>query len=117
MVVLMIMTMSYNFILIIHCIVLYNEVEIRLQDLLNSVQDISNAIKLAEDQTSDGLLLQTYLISLHGEKEKTLIEHDVFQKLLNGILLAHIDISKKYLDRTTTISKEIINDTEKLKIL
>ena len=99
------------------CIVLYNEVEVRLQDLLNSVQDITNAIKMAEEQTSDGLLLQTYLISLNGEREKTLIEHDVFQKLLNGILYSHIDISKKYLERTNTISREIVNDTEKLKII
>jgi hypothetical protein len=99
------------------CVTLYNEVELRLQELMNSIQDITNAIKITEEQTTDGLLLQTFLISLQGEKEKTIIEHDVFEKLLNGILLSHIDISKKYLNRTNIISKEIINDTEKLKII
>jgi hypothetical protein len=97
------------------CIILYSELETRLSDFLNAIQEIANSIMIAEEQKMDGLLLQTYLISLNSEKEKCLIEHEVFQKLLKGILMNHIDISIKYLERTNQISKEILNDTEKIK--
>jgi len=104
-----------NYINIDDCITLYSELETRLSDFLNSIQEIVNSIMVAEEQKMDGLLLQTYLISLNSEKEKCLIEHEVFQKLLKGILNSHMDVSIKYLDKTTKISKEIINDTEKIK--
>ena len=99
------------------CINLYTELESRLSDFLNSIQEIANSIMMAEEQKMDGLLLQTYLISLNSEKEKFLIEHEVFQKLLKGILANHMDVSNKYLERTINISKDIINDTEKIKSL
>lgn len=104
-----------NYINLEDCSILYNELETRLGDLLNAIQDILNSIGIAEEQKLDGLLLQTYLISLNSEKEKSIIEREVFEKLLRGILISHIDISKKYLERTIKISKEIINDTEKIK--
>lgn len=104
-----------NHINIDDCITLYGELEARLSDFLNSIQEIVNSIMVAEEQKMDGLLLQTYLISLNSEKEKCLIEHEVFQKLLKGILTNHMDVSTKYLERTTKISKEILNDTEKIK--
>jgi hypothetical protein len=97
------------------CITLYKEFDFRINDIVNSIQDILKSIDIAEEQKFDGLLLQTYLISMNSEKEKALIEKEVFEKLLKGILLCHIDISNKYLERTNKISKEIINDSEKIK--
>jgi hypothetical protein len=108
---------SENHILIEDCIILFNEIESRLNDITNAIQDIMNAILNVEEQNLDGILLSTYLISLKSEKEKVEIEHNVYHKLLLGILNSHIDISNKYLERTNQISKEIINDKEKLKII
>jgi hypothetical protein len=104
-----------NHINIEDCITLYKEFDIRINDIVGSIQDILKSIDIAEEQKFDGLLLQTYLISMNSEKEKALIEKEVFEKLLKGILLCHIDISNKYLERTNKISKEIINDSEKIK--
>lgn len=93
------------------CQIIYNEIEIRLSDLVNSINNIVDAIISVEEQKHEGVFLQTYLISLRSEKEKAEIEHNVYSKILLGILESHLQISNKYLDRTSQISKEIADDT------
>jgi hypothetical protein len=70
-----------------------------------------------KEKFSEGLLLQTYLISLKGEKDKIIIEYNMFHKILKSTLLSHLDISTKYFNRTSIISKEIVNDTEKINLI
>jgi hypothetical protein len=92
------------------CLIIYNEIEVRLSDLVNSINNIVDAILNVEEQRHEGVFLQTYLISLRSEKEKAEIEHNVYSKILLGILESHLQISNKYLDRTSQISKEIADD-------
>jgi hypothetical protein len=100
-----------NHIHIDECQILYNEIEIRMNEFINAIQDITHSISNAEVQKHDGLLLQTFLISMKSEKEKAEIEQNLYKKLLVGILNSHLEISNKYLERTNQISKEILNDT------
>lgn len=97
------------------CECIYTELESRLDELVRTVDNIKNIINNVKEKYSEGLLLQTYLISLSGEKDKIVIEYNMFNRLLKSTLASHLDISTKYLNRTETISKEIINDTEKLE--
>jgi hypothetical protein len=96
------------------CECIYTELESRLDELVRTVDNIKNIINNVKEKYSEGLLLQTYLISLTGEKDKIIIEYNMFHRLLKSTLSSHLDISTKYLNRTETIAKEIINDTEKL---
>lgn len=102
---------SENFIHIDECLVIYSEIDLRISDFQNAVDEMIQSIRDADEQRHDGVLLQTFLISLKSEKEKAEIEHYHYKKLLIGILNSHLEISNKYLERTTQISKEIINSS------
>jgi hypothetical protein len=99
------------------CECIYIELESRLDELVRTVDNINNIINNVKEKFSEGLLLQTYLISLKGEKDKIIIEYNMFHKILKSTLLSHLDISTKYFNRTSVISKEIVNDTEKINLI
>jgi hypothetical protein len=101
---------SENYIHIDECSILFTEIELRISEFCNTIQEISQSILNTEEQRHEGVLLSTFLISLKTEKEKAQIEHDHFKKLLIGILNSHLKISSKYLERTTQISQEVTND-------
>lgn len=86
---------------------IYKELKNRLEELRQSAALINAHIYDVKRNSSKGLLVQTYIISLSGEQEKITIDIGVFARILKSITSTQLIISNKYALRTQKIADEV----------
>lgn len=91
---------------------LFGELTNRLGELKDSSVLISTHINEMTKSSNKGLLIQTYIISLTGEKHKIEVDWDVYSKILVSILNTQLSLSKKYVVKTEKIANEYMKESE-----
>lgn len=86
--------------------VLFGELMKRLLELKESSVLITSHVNDMMKSGSKGLLIQTYIISLTGEKDKIDVDWEVYKKILDSIIATQLKISKKFVIKTEKIADE-----------
>jgi len=93
-------------------IIIFQELELRLNDLTLSKELIKINLLDVKHKTDKGILGQTFVMDLNGRVDRIQIDYSIIVKLLESIINIHFTLSNKYNKLSLTIANSVSYDED-----
>jgi hypothetical protein len=93
-------------------IIIFQELELRLNDLTLSKELIKINLLDVKHKTDKGILGQTFVMDLNGRVDRIQIDYSIIVKLLESIINIHLTLSNKYNKLSLTIANSVSYDED-----